>query len=523
MFAATSLPSAAVAGDKPVVRIESGLVAGATRDGIDSFKGIPFAAPPIGTLRWRAPQPVAKWRNVREATTYGFDCAQTPFPLDAAPLAAPLSEDCLNLSLWRPTDVSAMAPLPVLVWIHGGGFVNGGISPSIFAGDAFARDRVILVGINYRLGRFGFFAHPALRKADADKGRSGNFAIMDQIAALRWIRRNIAAFGGDPGNVTIMGESAGGMSALMLLTSPEAQGLFHRAIIQSGGGRVTDFSNRSVTEDQPGVPSLEATGKAFAARNGIEGDDAKALSRLRALPASVVEGGLHMMTSAQQRDIYGGPSIDHRFVVGSLETLYREGRFAKVPVIVGATNADLSLLFVKTKEEAFAQFGDKSRAAKVLYDSSGEGDTPLVIAAIGADRAMVEPARFVADSVTRHGAPAWAYRFSYVADSMKSRVPGAVHASEVPYIMGTVDAKYGGATTGQDRAASALMHRYWVNFARTGDPNGGGLPTWQAYSPKTDALMELTREGRAQPGPDPRREHLDLVCAVTSPETCPAR
>ena len=229
------------------------------------------------------------------------------------------------------------------------------------------------------------------------------------------------------------------------------------------------------------------------------------------------------MTSAQQRDIYGGPSIDSRFVMGSLETLYREGRFANVPVIVGATNADLGLLSVDTKDEAFAQFGDKASAARALYDPAGGRDTRQVIAAVGADRAMVEPARFVADSVAQRSAPAWLYRFSFVADSMKDRLSGAVHASDVPYIMGTVDAKYGAATTDRDRAASALLHRYWVNFAKTGNPNGAGLPAWHAYSPKTDALMELTGEARAQSGPDPWRERLDLICAAFSPKTCPAR
>lgn len=215
------------------VKTDAGVVRGATTEAVSAFKGIPYAAPPVGNQRWRAPQPVEPWAGERDASFYAADCAQAPFPPDSTPVRTMPSEDCLYLNVWKPASAKAGARLPVMVWIHGGGFVNGGSSPAIYSGEKFARDGVLLVSLNYRLGRFGFFAHPGL----LDEGFGGNFGFLDQVAALKWVRSNIAAFGGNPENVTIFGESAGGMSIHMLLQAPDARGLFHRAVIQSGAGR----------------------------------------------------------------------------------------------------------------------------------------------------------------------------------------------------------------------------------------------------------------------------------------------
>ena len=208
----------------PSVTIESGSLRGTEAAGVIAFKGIPFAAPPVGPLRWRAPQPAARWAGLRDASRYGHDCMQKPFPSDAAPLGTAPAEDCLYVNVWRPAGQARA--LPVLVWIYGGGFVNGGASPPTYAGTALARQGIMVVSFNYRLGRFGTFVHPQLTRADADHGMLANYGYMDQLAALRWVQRNIAAFGGDPANVTIVGESAGGMSVHALLTSPMATGLF---------------------------------------------------------------------------------------------------------------------------------------------------------------------------------------------------------------------------------------------------------------------------------------------------------
>lgn len=209
----------ALAQQRPIVATDAGPVRGTTEKGVEAFKGIPFAAPPVGPLRWRAPQPSARWTGVRDASAYGHDCMQKPFPSDAAPLGTTPSEDCLVANVWRPAGARK---LPVLVWIYGGGFVNGGSSPPTYSGEAMAAKGMVFVSFNYRLGRFGTFAHPALTTANADDGLLANYGYMDQLAALRWVHRNIAAFGGDPAKVTIVGESAGGFSVHALLTSPMA-------------------------------------------------------------------------------------------------------------------------------------------------------------------------------------------------------------------------------------------------------------------------------------------------------------
>lgn len=227
------LVSIAVAAQETVT-VETGKLKGPAAGGVVSFKGIPYAAPPVGDLRWRPPQPAARWSSVRDAAAYGHDCMQLPFPSDAAPLGTTPAEDCLVLNVWAPKHRTGK--LPVLVWIYGGGFVNGGSSPAVYDGSQFAKRGLVFVSFNYRLGRFGFFAHPALSKEGKD-GLLGNYGYMDQIAAMKWIQRNIAAFGGDPHQVTVFGESAGGGSVHMLMTSPLAVGLFQRAIVESGGGR----------------------------------------------------------------------------------------------------------------------------------------------------------------------------------------------------------------------------------------------------------------------------------------------
>ena len=498
LAALAALPAVAVAAPFPSeVKIDSGVLAGAASDGVLSFKGIPFAAPPVGALRWRAPQPAPAWTGVRPATEYGHDCMQNPFPSDAAPLGTQPAEDCLVMNVWRPAG-AAGRKLPVMVWIYGGGFVNGGSSPAVYDGGQFARRGVVLVSFNYRLGRFGYFAHPALSRENADGGLLGNYAYMDQIAALKWVRRNISAFGGDPANVTVFGESAGGGSVHMLLTSPLARGLFAKAIIESGGGRGGLLGARRIHDAEP-------IGVAFAKANGIEGDGPDALAALRALPADKLVNGLNMASMGPAAATYvGGPLLDGRIVVENPDEAYRAGLQTRVPVMIGANSMDIGFANARTMDDLFKPFGARADQARAAYDPGKTGDARAVGAKVAMDRTMVEPARFTAAQFARQGLASYVYRFSYVAASMRGQWPGAPHATEIPYVFDTVATKYGKDLTAEDEATARAANAYWTNFAKTGDPNGPGLPHWPRYQPASDGIMDFTPNG-PRAGPTPGR------------------
>jgi para-nitrobenzyl esterase len=448
----------------PVVSIDSGKMRGAASATVVAFKGIPFARPPVGALRWRPPQPPTAWHEIRTAVSYGPDCMQVPFPGDAAPLGVTPAEDCLYLNVWTPAQFAGRK-LPVMVWIYGGGFVNGGSSPPVYDGSAFARDGVVLVSFNYRLGSFGFFAHPALSREQSGRPL-GNYAYMDQIAALKWVRRNVAQFGGDPHNVTVFGESAGGMSVNALLTSPLATGLFQKAIIESGGGRPGLLSERKLRDT---ADSAEAKGLALAHGFGIEGDGADALAKLRAIPAQQLLGNLNMSTMGSNPGYVGGPIEDGMLNVGVPTTLYAAGKAQKVPLIVGANSLDIS------------------------------------------DAVMVEPAREVARLLSVYQ-PVFEFRFSYVAESLRATTPGAPHASEIPYVFDTVATRYGKDLTAADANAAKAIHAYWVAFATAGVPQAADYPAWPAYQPGSDQIMDFTATGPSA-GADPWKARLDLAQA----------
>jgi para-nitrobenzyl esterase len=431
----------------PQARTVSGPVRGATEAGVDAFKGIPFAAPPVGALRWQPPQPLQAWTAPRDATQYAADCMQLPFPSDAAPLGTAPAEDCLYANMWRPAGVKAGAKLPVLVWIYGGGFVNGGSSPPTYSGAALARQGIVMVSFNYRLGRFGTFAHPAL----ATTPREVDFGLLDQLAALRWVKRNVAAFGGDPDAVTIIGESAGGMSVHAMLTSPEARGLFRAAVIQSGG----DGSYKGAS-----VATAEGAATAFARAKGIDGGGPAAAAALHALSGGQVIDGLNLATLGQQQGegrTYSGPVPDGRTFVDGRKA-YSAGRFAHVPVMVGATSNDIG----------------------------------------GPDGVMIGGARDVAGLLAKQGVPVYYYRFDYVATSAATPDgAGAGHATDIPFFFDTADVKYGAATTSTDRAAATVASQYLVNFVKTGDPNGKGTVPWRRYGAADPAMLTMTRGGGA--------------------------
>lgn len=498
------------AGVTPVdqVTVDSGVIKGEVSGDVVSFKGVPFAAPPLGSLRWRAPQAVATWKGARQANKFGADCMQAP--AGPTPAGVEMSEDCLYLNVWAPAKPSAK-PLPVMVWIYGGGFVNGGTArySATDNGVPSAKRGVVFVNFNYRLGRFGFFAHPALT-AETPDGPLGNYGYMDQIAALRWVQKNIAAFGGDPKNVTIFGESAGGGSVLTLLTSPAARGLFHKAIVQSGGGRSLLMGPRYISKSAGPTVSAEEIGVNFAKTVDITGTGPEALVALRALAPEKVVAGLNMGTMFTSASTYSGPMIDGQIVQESPESALLAGRWARVPVMIGANSADIGFPNGRTIEDLLKPFGPNAEKGKAAYDPEDSGDVRGVGLRIASDRMMVEPARFVARTVAASGVPAYEFRFSYVAESLRPGVKGAAHASEVPYVMGTVKMVYGDKLTKKDEAVQDQTNAYWTNFAKTGDPNGAGLPKWPAYDTKADVILDFTMDGPKAVA-DPWKNRLDLV------------
>jgi para-nitrobenzyl esterase len=483
--------SSAAAATVDEVRIESGELKGAIAGGVVAFKGIPYAAPPTGQNRWRAPQPVAPWKGVRSAGDYASDCMQLPFPSDAAPLGTKPAEDCLYLNVWAPVQRPS-GKLPVMVWIYGGGFVNGGSSPAVYDGTHFAESGVLLVSFNYRVGRFGFFAFPALTKEDPN-ALLGNYCFLDQIAALKWVRKNIAKFGGDPGNVTLFGESAGGMSVLTMMTTPLAGGLFEKAIIESGGGRSGIGPMRRVHESGPNLPSGEAVGVAFAEKAGVKGEDAAALAALRELPAERVCDRLNM--ASMGNSTYAGPMIDGKIVAESSEQALLAGHAMKIPVIVGANSSDIGFSFAKNMDELFTPFGGNKEKAEAVYDPEKSGEFRKIGMLVAADRMMIEPARFVAQTVAATGQPTYEYRFSYVAESMRKQWKGAPHATEIPFVFDTVAARYTKDLAPADEATAKAALAYWVAFAKTGNPDGKGRPHWPAYRAGDDQLMNFTNDG----------------------------
>lgn len=513
--------SGSLLGQGPIVQTKSGVIQGVTEENVDSFKGIPFAAPPVGEYRWRPPQPVTPWEGVLDASEFSPNCAQAGWGVAPGAISDGSSEDCLYLNLWKPADIEANAKLPVMVWIHGGAFVGGSGSSPGTVGTEFAKQGVILVTINYRLGRLGHFAFPALSQEHPEEAK-GSYAFMDQIAALEWVQENIIEFGGDPNNVTIFGFSSGGVSVHSLLTIPDARGLFHKAIGHSSGGRDGVLTGRPIREENadPFYPiSAETIGINFARKHGIEGTDAEALAKLRALPVEKIVGGGQETDGDGGPPIYSGPILDGKFVIETAESIYKAGRQAGVPLMIGNTSAEIGGAFVNnssTKKEFFSLFGELEDKAKAAYDFDGDKEFAEIQTKFNTDWVWGEPARFTARSFTEIGEPAYIFLFSYVPSHMRERMHyGPGHGTDIAYVFNNLGAGGLGPPqsppTATDKEVARIMNAYWVNFAKTGNPNGKEVPKWAQYDQMEDQIMEVQPDGTAVGKSDYRKKRFDLI------------
>ncbi|MDL5510522.1 carboxylesterase family protein [Arenibacter sp. M-2] len=513
-----SLSAQEIVDNATKVKTELGVIRGVNEGDVDSFKGIPYAAPPVGAFRWRPPQPLTPWEGELDASEFGSNCAQSGWGAAPGTISEGSSEDCLFLNIWRPTNATVESQIPVMVWIHGGAFVGGSGSSPGNAGNEFAKKGVILITINYRLGRLGHFAFPAL-SAEHPGEPKGSYAFMDQIAALQWVKKNIAAFGGDPDNVTIFGFSAGGVSVHSLMTIPNAKGLFHKGISQSGGGRDGVLTARPISEENADSfykVSAETIGVNFAKKHGIDGTDAEALTKLRALSVEeIVDGGQENDGEGGPR-IYSGPILDGKLVTETAESAYNAGRQMQIPLIIGSNSAEIGGSFVnnsKTKEELFSLFGDFMEEAKAAYDPDGGKEFEEVIIKFNTDWIWGEPARFAAKSFVKQGEPVFIYHFGFVPEPMRERMKyGAGHGSEVGYVFNNLDTRWGNPeTTPEDKKVAEIMNAYWVNFAKNGNPNGEGLPNWPVYNQAGGAILDIELDGEAVRKPDPRKARLDVI------------
>lgn len=468
-----------------IVRIDSGRIAGLDNGSVAAFRGIPYATPPIGPLRWRPPQPVAPWRGVRSVDRFGALCPQKYNADDNGVGPLPMSEDCLTLNVYTPAQHSR-ALWPVMLWIHGGAYLNGSGTAALYDGTELAKQGVVVVTINYRLGRLGFFAHPTLSREHPSEPQA-NFGLMDQIAALRWVRRNIRAFGGEPNNVTIFGESAGGGAVNLLMISPAARGLFHRAISQSGIGRGPEFYvDRSGAKGQP---SAESLGLEFTRSLGVTSGSAAAL---RQIPVDTILAAGDPPLPFPWTG--GGPMIDGKLVPDAINKVFERGGEALVPYIVGSNALEfppgtLSKPGPPGGDDVLSVLKQQMPTIISAYDTPESFDENLV-----SDVVFTEPARLLARLHSQHGAPTYLYRFSVLSEAARKDFSAAPHASDRQYVFKTLGASLW-PTTSMDASAADLISAYWVAFARNGDPNGDGRSAWPRYSAREDILLDFTNVG----------------------------
>jgi para-nitrobenzyl esterase len=479
------------------VKVDGGMLQGTFADGLTVYKGIPFASPPVGDLRWRAPQPAAKWEGVKQATQFA------PGPIQGGNPPSGKSEDCLYLNVWTPAK-SPNDRIPVLVWIYGGGFGAGSTSETNYNGENLARKGVVLVSIAYRVGQLGFLAHPQL-SAESPNKVSGNYGLLDMIAGLKWIQKNISTFGGDPKKVTIFGESAGGIAVSMLCASPLAKGLFHGAISQSGGSfgppRPTTFPGENLKR----LPDAERAGESYTSSAGIS-----TIAELRKLEADKLPSGRGIGMS--------WPIIDGWVIPDDQYKLYAAGKYNETPILVGY-NSDEGASFSPPKTPEDYITGVKTRYGKFAEDlikayPAGSGSVPKTARDLARDAAFGWHTWIWARLQSQTGKSKVFYYYfdqhpEYPEDSPRAGY-GSPHGMEVPYVFKNLNTS-NPQITKTDLEISEAMATYWTNFARSGNPNGNGLPEWPAFSDANPVVMYFGPTPHT--GPVPSAESLKVLDA----------
>ena len=515
LLLAVAMTSTAMAADR--VKTQSGTLEGTvTADAsVRIFRGIPFAAPPVGDLRWRPPQPVQHWKGVRQAVEFGPHCVQGKVFGDIVFRGKEMSEDCLSLTVWTPPRSQAKK-LPVYVWFYGGGFAAGSGDEARYDGESFAKHGIVVVNVNYRLGIFGFFAHPELTQESPHKA-SGNYGLLDLVAALEWVRRNIAAFGGDPHRVTIGGESAGSLSVSALMASPLSRDLFQQAIGESGAffGQVGGRGPLSLAE-------AEKAGTEFAASAG-----GKNLAGLRSMSSA------DLLREASKKS--GGfgfwPIVDGYFLPTDVPSIFAQGKQSQIPLLAG-WNADeirMAVLMAKEKpnaktfgEQLRRQFGPKADAALKVYGASTDEEALRAAGDLASDQFIVYGTWKWIEVQAAAGNPVYRYEFDRtvpIPEAMKgtgTKSFGSPHAAEIEYVFTMLDSKKADWQP-DDYQVAKTMNAYWANFIKIGDPNGSGLAEWPQFG-KTHEVMHLNVECQAKPEEHRERyEFLDSTPAAANP------
>ncbi len=497
------------------VKTASGILEGAVNadSSLRIFRGVPFAAPPVGDLRWQPPQPVKRWSGVRKAVDFGPRCMQARVFGDIVFRSKEMSEDCLNLTIWTPARSKSLR-LPVYLWFYGGGFAAGANDEARYDAESFAKHGIVVVNANYRLGIFGFFAHPELTEESPHKA-SGNYGLLDQVAALEWVRQNIAAFGGDPQKVTIGGESAGSLSVSALMASPLSRDLFQQAIGESGA-----FFGPVGGRGQSSLAEAEKQGAEFAAKIG----GGKHLAELRAMSAE------DLLREASKKDNGFGfwPIVDGYFLPSDVPSIFAQGKQSQVPLLAG-WNADevrMEVLMAKEKPNAktFAEqmrreYGPRADAALKVYGASTDEEALRSAGDLASDRFIVFGTWKWLDEQAKAGDTVYRYQFDRtvpIPEAEKGtglKTFGSPHAAELEYVFTMLDSKKA-EWQPDDYTVAKTMNAYWANFIRTGDPNGPGLANWPQFG-KTHEVMHLNVQCQALP--EEHRDRYEFLDSAPEP------